>query len=310
MKKIYVLVVAMLTASLFNAQKTASSPADLLYFQDMTGNGSTVIPADGLSNGSAIYGTDDFTLSSNASVSSILVLGVQSNENLASVATGAQLYIYADNGGKPSGIPGDGTATIATIDLPSSSAAYELVSGSTGVYQFSIDVTTALGAPLSLTAGTTYWLVFAPKTNLTTFDPASLWFWYTGTANGNPAKMVDPTDIYGAGLIDWTDLSTLAGGDAAYNGLAFAIEGTTTLGTSEVYSSIKDVTVAKDKSGQELFVYLKNQTLKSVEVYSVDGRKVTTSATTKVDISSLKSGVYVVKVIATDGSVKSTKFVK
>ena len=317
MKKVYIFVASLLATSLFYSQELTASassgikanvlrPSDILYTQAQTTNNGIV--SDVLANGNFVASTDDFVLTQSAEVSNISILGFQNQGTISTVVTGIMLYIYADNSGMPAGIPGDTNPYIAKIDLPSTSSAYSISTPSTGYYQFDVDVAAALGNSIQLTAGTTYWLVFAPKTNLTAYTGTTRWNWSVGDVNTNNAKLVDPANAFGAGATNWTDISALTQ-IADFDGLAFTLEGTT-LGVGEVYSSIKELVVTQDKNTQELFVFLKNNQLKNVEIYSADGRKVLNSNETKMSISSLKSGVYIVKVNTIDGKIKTTKFIK
>ncbi len=318
MKKIYFLAATALAVSFFNAQSlTAVAPSTeqvtisknstaVLYQQDQTaGNG---IVSDVLNTGKFVMCADDFKLNSNADVEKFSFLGFQQNKDLAALNKGVSLYIYANNNGVPAGIPGDGNPYLLKIDLPETSTAYTLVSpAQNSTYLYTVDVVAATGAPLKLMKDTTYWVTFAPKVNLSAYTNATRWNWFVGTITGESAKLVDPSNAFNAGATNWTDISALTG-DGVFDGLAFAIEGENSLGTNEVYSTIKEVMVAQED--QNLFVFAKNDKVRSVDVFSADGKKVLTGDASTLNISSLTKGMYIVKVSTVSGKVKSTKFLK
>ncbi len=214
--------------------------------------------------------------------------------------------MYADEGGMPSGIPGDGKEAFK-VDVNTGDAAYTLTALESGYYLFTINVAEALGDSQALEAGT-YWVVFAPKTNLTQYTGTTRWNWTTGTVNENPALLIDPYNAFQAGYTTWTSISAITG-TAEFDGLAFTVEGAAGLAVQNV-NKIKDVIATFDKATGNVYLFLNNKKFQSAEVYSVDGRRVLTSNNTVFSTSTLKSGVYVVKVQAQDGTVKTTKFIK
>lgn len=317
MKKFYLLATTALTVSFLNAQsltavststanvEMSKNPTAILYQQDKTaGNG---IVSDVLNNGNFVMSADDFKLTANSEVKKLSFLGFQVNVNLQTIDQGISMYIYADNGGEPAGIPGDANPSVLKIDLPQGSPAYTLTNPESSTYLYTVDVVAATGAPLNLSANTIYWVTFAPKINLPAYTGAARWNWFVGDVANASAKLVDPNNAFNAGATSWTNISELTG-DPSFNGLAFTIEGEIALGTSEVYSTIKDVMVAQD--AQNLFIYAKNDKVKSAEIFSTDGKKVLTGESSTLDIAKLPKGVYIVNVTTTSGKVKSTKFIK
>ncbi|KFC24318.1 T9SS type A sorting domain-containing protein [Chryseobacterium sp. FH1] len=318
MKKIYFLAASLLALSTINAQERLSAvsssisiaaseknPAAILYAQPIVGTSGIV--SDQLSNGNFVVAADDFTLTQAANASKINIVGFQNQGNLNTLCTGVVLYIYTDNAGKPSGIPGDANPFVARVNVSAPSTVYSIASPSTGSFTFTVDLEAATGGAVALQANTKYWLVFAPKVNLTAYTAATRWNWYTGSILGTKAKLVDPQNAFGAGATNWTDISALTA-DASFDGLAFSIEGQTVLGTGEVYSSIKDLSVAQ--SNDQLFIFAKNQKVLSSVLFSSDGKKVLSGTGDKVNISVLPKGAYVINVTTADGKTTSTKFIK
>lgn len=318
MKKLYILAASLLALSTINAQEltavssnsntatVAKNPAAILYNQATVGTNGIV--TDVLSNGNFVATADDFTLTAAANVTKFNINGFQNAATLNTVCTGVMLYVYTDNGGKPSGIPGDANPFVARIDLNAPSTAYTITAATGGLYSFAVDVVAANGTPLLLQANTKYWLVFAPKVNLTAYTAATRFNWLTGTVNTDKAKLVDPQDAFGAGATNWTDISTLTA-TPAFDGLSFSVEGDNLLGVNgEVYSNIKDVVVTQDAN--QLLIFAKNQKIKSADIYSTDGKKVLSGSSDKINISSLVKGVYIVNVTTINGKTSSTKFIK
>lgn len=297
MKKIYLLSAIALGLSM-NAQFTQNSTSASGIVSDMLSNGNFVVTAD------------DFTLTQNTTITKIKVDGFQNASNLETgVSTGLIMYIYRDVAGVPESNPSvTSFVPVAKIDISNTSPAYSLVKNGL-TYTYSVDIPLALGSPLALQQGLTYWLVFAPKISTPLYEPSWLFNWFTGTpASGNPAKIIDPGNAFGAGLTNWTNISTLAGGDPAYNALAFSIEGTNVLGTKEVYNVNKQIIYPNPAS--EVLTIKTDSKLNKVEIYDMTGRKVDASLrNNQVDVRNLQSGNYIIKITTKDG-VSSEKFIK
>lgn len=316
MKKVYLLG-AVFFALFANAQEFAavsSSPSSnvsptkapgVIYSQPVEGTSGIV--SDVLSNGSYVAAADDFILTDNSVVSRITVTGFQNQGNLETVvSTGLIMYIYTDANGMPSGNPTDAAQTpVAKIDLSKSSPAYSLVkTGST--YAYSVNIPLALGKGISLNKNTTYWLVFAAKTNLSAYTGATRFNWYTAARVGNKAKLIDPSDAFQAGATNWTDISELTE-DASFDGLTFTIEGETALGTGEIYNSNK-VSISPNPTSDYLNF---NAKVKSVQIIDAAGRNVSSAkvANNQVDVRNLAKGVYIVK-FETENGTQTEKFIK
>ena len=250
---------------------------------------------------------DDFVLSGDAGVKTFSFLGFQNAATISTLNRGLLLYIYADNAGKPAGIPGDANPYIAKIDLTEASTAFTITTPATGYFAYNIDVVEALGSALQLTANTKYWVAFAPKLNLTDYVSSQRWNWSVGAVNSEFAKLVDPANAFGAGATNWTNISALTS-DALFNGLAFSIEGDNNLGTTESYSTVRDIMVTQ--AADELYIFTKNEKLKSAVIYSADGKIVLKGSSDKINIAGLAKGIYIVNVTTASGKTVSTKFLK
>jgi len=312
--KVFYSLAAILVFAAFNAQKTSvfQSPSnnvdisqknpEFVYLQNDRPNDTGVVSGV-LANGSATYVSDDFTLTKDADVTTFGFGGTQKQRNLPSLCRGIVLYVYSDDNGKPSGIPGDGKPAILAIDidaLPSTTTEptpytcepFAFMAG------FTVDIKAATGSSLHLNANTKYWVIFAPKLTLTSESTQNSWFWLNNVLVSDKAKWVARP-----GVTDWNNISGI-------NGLAFFLVGEfTALGTDEVYNSMKNMMVAQD--ADELIIFAKDQKIETSDIYSADGKKVINAATgNKINISTLSKGVYIISVKTTDGKTSSTRFIK
>lgn len=293
------LLLLMLSTGLINAQT-------VIYNQP--GTTTDGIVTDVLANGNFVASADDFTLSATQRITKINIMGFQNAGTLeATVGTGAMLYIYTDNAGKPSGIPnGTGTPVVA-IDIAKGAPGYTLTKSASN-YTFTIDLTAAVSTPVILQANTVYWLVFAAKTNLTTYSASNRFNWYAGQVVGNGAKLVDPSNAFGAGATNWTSISALTT-STALDGLAFSIEAGSVLGTSEVYSSVKKITVYPNPTSEILNIKT-DAKINAVSVFDISGRKVDVKfEDNKANVKSLPSGTYLINVETEKGKI-TEKFIK
>lgn len=300
------LLSASIGLGLLNAQ-------NVIYSQANT-NAQTIV-SDALANGNFIASADDFKLTSQSTITKIRVEGKQGNDANTfdtNVSTGALVYIYADSGGKPAGIPNN-TATsapIAMVDVAKGGPGYSLVRSGL-LYTFEIDLTLALpSTSVVLQPNTTYWLVFIAKTNLTSILDTARFNWWNGQIVDNHAQIIDPSNLIEAGLTQWTTLST-ATGDANTGGFTFSIDGiTSVLGTDEVYNSIKPV-VSPNPTSDYLFIKSKTKSnVDKISVFDVSGRKLNVNFDgEKIDVRNLQTGNYIIN-IETDGKNYTEKFIK
>jgi len=305
MKKIYLFGV-LLSAMNFNAQTVIYSQANT------TTNG---IVANSLANGNFVATADDFTLTSANTITKINIQGFQNAGTLETVvATGAMLYIYADDAGKPAGIPNNIAVTpIAQIDIAKDTPGYALIKSGTSNYTFSIDVTAALSTPVVLQPNTVYWLVFAAKTNLTAYTATTRFNWFAGTPTGNVSKLVDPANAFGANATTWTNISTLTG-SAALDGLAFSIEGTSLGVNEEIYNSSKLTVYPNPVNDIVKISNDANLAINAVTVTDLNGRtvksvKLNGETSAQINVADLASGVYMLN-ISSDNGLIAKKIVK
>ncbi|WP_312303056.1 T9SS type A sorting domain-containing protein [Chryseobacterium sp.] len=294
---------AFLGLTSLNAQTT-------IYNQPVTGQNGII--ADALSNGNFVASADDFKLTSQSKITKVKILGFQNAQTLeTTIASGAMLYIYADLAGAPAGIPNGSGTPIAAINVAKGAPGYTLTKTATN-YTFEIDVTAALSNPVILSANTTYWVVFAAKLNQTSYttnNNANRFNWFTGQIVGNAAKLIDPADAFGAGATTWTDISELTQ-EPAFDGLAFSIEGQdATLGTKEIYSNVKKMTISPNPTTEYLNVAT-DLKINKAEIFDMSGRKIDANLEgNRINVKNLNAGSYIISIETKDGKT-TEKFIK
>ncbi|MDX1317143.1 MAG: T9SS type A sorting domain-containing protein [Xanthomarina gelatinilytica] len=296
MKKNYILF-------LFTTLFVFATNAQTVLF-DQPVNGTSGIVSDNFSDGtSSVYTADDFSLSASSNIGVITAYGFQNDGNLETLATGVDIFIYADAAGSPNSNPTlPGTGLLELVNLSPSSSALDIIPNGTGGYDIVVNVYTALGSNLTLAAGT-YWLVVAPYVTST---GSNRWNWYQATDGTlSQAKLIDPGNVFGAGATSWTSLTALG---LSFSSTAFKIE-ESILSVDEF--SLSNVSVFPNPVQDELNIQLHNSiTVKQVSVYSITGQVVLKAQNTrKLDVSDLSPGVYLMK-IETDRGDVTRKIIK
>jgi len=184
--------------------------------------------------GGGLYNADDFTLDSDTALNSISVSGFVNRVNLTTSLT-IDWYIYPDDGGHPAGQPEDEGVTAAWH--------YSSTAGGPGVDITADNITLGLeaaGQEITLPRGV-YWLVVVPSYP---YGPQN-WYWNDGVDQGAEGMIIDPNNLFGLGITDWTPQSPLAG----FRDLQFSIEGTSACTPPSWFSvSSAGGAVARDSS--------------------------------------------------------------
>ncbi len=295
MKKNYLLFFVFLTTTfLVNSQTT-------LFEQPIDGTNGIV--SDNFSDGTAsVYSADDFNLTATSNIDLITAYGFQNNMDFDTFTTGIDVFIYADAGGVPSSNPTlSGTGLLELVNLDPNGSSVDIVANGTGGYDIVIDVADAYGSTFSLNAGT-YWLVVAPYVGTTGADR---WNWYQSTDGTlSQAQLIDPGDVFGAGATSWTSLSGLVG----WSSLAFKIE-ESSLSIDEY--NMDQISVSPNPANNYITLDIPNNPSNfTSQLYDITGKQVMQKYNEKtMDISKIKSGVYILRV-KTDNGVVSKRIVK
>lgn len=291
------------TTKFLKLTKETANP-NLIYIQQADWiNGSGVFVT---AEGKGFYSADDFKLTETKEIKNIELLGYQIDDDLENTFLGASLYIYEDDNGVPAGIPGRGAAPVFSLVLENNSSKLQIEKVEELVYDFIVDTTgfTAQG-------GKTYWLLFAPKVNLTDQnDTTSMWNWFfTPDFTGADAKFVDADNFYGVGLINWYSLYAAYGAELGENlkGLCMALYDYNYLATDNV-NLAKEITIFPNPASSEISVDAKN--FSKATILDMTGKMVKTSAVSTIQISELPKGIYNLKIETRDGKAVLKKFIK
>lgn len=307
MKKITLLAVAFLVAMATQAQAIYEQPAD----------GDNGIISDYYSQSDlGVYAGDDFELTEQTAIYGLEVYGFQGLGDLQSAGTltGVNFYIYTDNAGEPSGDPTMAGAGEFELMLSTSDAGLEVTKveqeGSLPNYNFKADIEEADGSPLTLDAGV-YWIVAVPQldADMNTAPDGTRWNWLNSTQTyGSVPKLIDPADVFGAGATSWSEVNALT--DGGFDAMSFSI-----------YDADMDVVKTQPVANTQVYPNPVNDQLnvqvangvqiESATMFDVLGKatQVNVSANNTINTSNFASGLYILKLETSKGSV-SKKIVK
>ena len=261
-----------------------------------------------------VYSADDFILTESTKLTTITVYGFQNGGNLVDIINGFELYIYnnLDGANIPDGNPtllGTGVVELTdinTLQIPGFPITITEVDG----YEFIIDMTIANNdVDVILPAGN-YWLAVAPKMNISPVSDGDFrWNWFDAgvpEAGLNEAHLIDPTDVFGAGALNWTSLTDLG---VSFASTASVIEGEAALGTQDNISDL--VSVFPNPINNVLNVRMpSNIDLISSNLYGLLGRDTGVRLVNgTMNTSSLAKGVYILNVDTSAGTL-SQKVIK
>ncbi len=303
MKKIYLFL--LLTCLISSAQT-------VVFNQPVTGTSGIVSTV--LSDGNAVYSADDFLVTETTKLTKLTVRGFQTQGNFLSFYQGLKMAIYSNSvTNTPSGIPGQANGNIIVeLDIAGLNPNVNVFQDEEGAVTIEVDFLTAFNSDIIIQPETTYWLIIAPKLNLTAYSAGSRFNWYAGT--GVPginysAKLVDPLNAFGAGATNWTSISTLTN-DAIFNSLSFTFEGETVLSVAP--QELSSIDVYPNPSTDIVTITPSNNTFEnlSFQVYDINGRKVLETKDPTINVQNLNTGVYMVHVFSDKTKIGIQKIVK
>lgn len=258
----------------------------------------------GYSNFSSIgiYSGDDFELTVQSDVYSITVHGYQPANNVETLITGFSLYVYNDASGVPGGNPSvPGTGVLEIIDLAPTDAAFTLSHPSSTLYDFTVDIALAKGAPLSLSPGT-YWIVAVPHGDAAITETNKFWYYfYSGQAHYSDAQFIDPSNFYGAGFTSWTPITTF--GDPNGNALSFTVMGQN-LAIADT-RQLDQISLYPNPTNDKLYINMpESMILKSAMMVDLLGRKtpLKIAGNNFLDLSKMASGIYILQLETRQGT--------
>lgn len=263
-------------------------------------------------NDAIVLSADDFELTEETKLDKLVFYGTQDYGDLPDFYLGLKVYIFSDDNGKPNGKPSNTSNAIAVINIDENSTS-TVLTGAESEFKFEIDVTAALGGTaLTLMPNTKYWVAFAPRVDLFEdfgVDPGETFYWSLGNGNFLEPMLIDEADLFEAGATNWSTISSLIGD--AFDGLAFTITGESSLGTTEVYSNLRNVSIYPNPAVNVINLKSnKKNSITKTEIFDMNGKLVITSSETSINVEKLPKAVYVVKVYSGNEVIETSKMIK
>lgn len=266
-------------------------------------------------NDAQIFGADDFQLATATKIDKFVFYGTQYYDDLPDYYLGVKMYIFNDNNGTPAGKPSDLSNAVAVINIDENNSAATISStGNEYEFTFEVNVSQALGYDLTLEADKRYWVAFAPKVELFEEygdDGDELYYWAMGTANYAEPMVIDEANLMGAGATSWTSITSLGDDDETFGGLAFTITGENVLGTTDVYSNLKNVSIYPNPAVNVINLKAnKKNSITKTEIFDMNGKLVISSSETSINVEKLPKAVYIVKVYSGKEVIETSKIIK
>lgn len=258
-------------------------------------------------SGKGIFVADDFKFNSDTEIKNFEFLGFQGDDSLENICRGVSLYIYEDYDGRPAGIPGKAGKPVFQMDITSSDSRFYMEKLAEQVYDFLIDTSGFVAK-----ANTKYWVVFAPKLSFTTSELADseMWNWFSSSeANFSDAMIVDPDNRWQSGLTSWYSLYYLVGAElgATTKAQCMALYDENFLSAQNL-SLMKDVILYPNPAADIFTVQAPN--FIKAEVLDMAGKLVKISNSNTINVSTLPTGFYSVKVTVKDGRTAVKKLIR
>lgn len=268
-------------ASMLFGSSMSFAQTETLFQQEMLPN-STAIAASS-TEARTVHLADDFMVNESAQVTSITLIGAQVFQNLPSILQSVDVFILQTD--ELTMAPSEENAVYASLQNMDN---VELVSN--GFDQnFIIDLTEA---NLVLEPGHKYWIVFSAYIDAPYPSNITDWHNYPGIN----LEGTSLAQVYTNG--DWMEMET---------GMTFLVEGTTSLGTNEVFTQKKKV-LASTLVQDQLITNLDN--FESLQVYDLSGKLILSSDKVSTPVSFLAAGTYVAVLKDKEGKSFKAKFIK
>ena len=293
MKKITLLASALLM--------TAATFGQNLIIERIQDNNTGLISTKG-DDGTGVYCADYFSVTSDVALGELTLYGLNnaSATPIEPFVTGFNVYLYEISGAVPAGNPevaGSGILELGDID-PS---LYTITEDGQNT-DFTVNITDANGGnQVVLEAGNIYWLSVFPSVEGGP-DGDGRWNWF-GSLSSFPNEepvLIDPSDIFGAGATDWTNIAGLIG--EPFPSFAWNL-------TDEPIASIGDnlaemIAVYPNPTTDVLNLNIPSSIeVTNVAMYDVLGKNVgAVYSNGTINTSSFAQGVYTLKVETTSGT--------
>jgi hypothetical protein len=152
-----------------------------------------------------------------------------------------------------------------------------------------------------------YWLSVSGLVNSNSnFFVQNNWYSFSSSQNNfNNAVFVDPDDLTFSANTNWKPISSQV---SNMNSIAFIIETATNLETKEIKNT-PNFFISNDKNSLNI-TGIKENNFKECEMFDVTGKKIGHYKNKSIDISSLKSSIYLLKITSESGESDTIKFKK
>ena len=302
MKKIYASL--LMCSSIFMTAQNVT-----LYEQEVNGTSGVVSTFRTIDPVAGVWCSDDFTIASGGTINKITVRGFS---NLAAsfdpAIQGFDLYIFADDTGKPAGHPEIANSWLLFQNFTTSSAGYAMITADQGGRSFELDLEAANNS-FTASPNVKYWLVVCPRLNVDFMATVGLrWNWYqaaapTGTSN---AHISSSGGLFSLPANEWQNFSAVG---LSFFNLAMKIEGTETLSSESFLAG--QVKVYPNPTKGIVNINVSNEILvENVSLFNSIGREINVNVTNnQMNISSLPTGVYILNITTNQGQL-TRKIVK
>jgi hypothetical protein len=296
MKKITLIIAAALVSVAGFAQNTViDRPVD----------GTTGLISTQGNDGTGVYCADQFEVADEIALGEVTFFGF--GTDVPGNLTGFNVYIFEDFSGVPGGNPDVGGGVLELVNFLDGAS----IDTSTNV-DVTVALTTANGGDQVILQPGTYWICAFPRVDLPTPTAGGApgrWNWFQGA--GSPAVepvLIDPQDLFGAGALDWTNISGLIA--ASFPAFAW------TLTDEEIVLGVGDnlddmVNIYPNPTTDVLNVSIpSNVEVVSTQLIDVLGRNTGLQLVDgQLNTSNLATGVYVLRIETSAGSL-TRKIVK
>ncbi|MGJ8665577.1 MAG: T9SS type A sorting domain-containing protein [Patiriisocius sp.] len=255
---------------------------------------------------------DSFVLTEETAIGEIDVPGglKENIQYLGPLELGFNIYIYADDNGVPAGDPTQpGTGILELSDIPSVYySKYE------NGYPFgnrtdftNIQVTDANGGNQVVLPAGTYWISLFPSVDSSP-NGIARWNW-KGSSAADPLPpiepvIIDPLNILGEGLTDWTNITSITGG-TTYSSMAWAMRSEPVIILDAEDTLLSKIAIYPNPSSDIVNVSIPQK----IEVYGSSLVDITGKQINEVklnngilDISLLAKGVYLFSIETSEDS--------
>ncbi|WP_139855871.1 T9SS type A sorting domain-containing protein [Aequorivita sinensis] len=252
-------------------------------------------------DGTGVYCADYFSVTSDVALGELTLYGFSTDPvPIEPLVTGFNVYLYTISGAVPAGNPevaGTGILELGDID-PS---LYTITEDGQST-NFTVNITDANGGnQVVLEAGNIYWLSVFPSVDGGPADDGR-WNW-SGSLSSFPNEepvLIDPSDLFEAGLTEWTNISGIIG--ESFPSFAWNL-------TDEPIASIGDnlaemIAVYPNPTTDVLNLNIPSSIeVTNVAMYDVLGKNVgAVYSNGTINTSSFAQGVYTLKVETTSGT--------